>query len=757
MLLKLEGFQWATSLDLNMGHYHIRLDPASKALCTIVLPWGKYEMQRLPMGLCNSPDIFQEKMSELMEGLQYVRTYIDDLLIISNGTYEDHLTKLDTVLTRLKDAGLKVNAPKSFFCQTELEYLGYWITREGIMPIQKKVDAILSLAAPKTRKELRSFIGLVNYYRDMWIRRSDVLTPLSRLLSKDVKFEWTDETAKAFRAIKRIVAKHVLLAHPDFSKEFEIHTDASKYQLGAVISQDGKPIAFYSRKLNSAQLNYTTTEKELLAIVETLKEFRNILMGQQIVVHTDHKNLTYKVFNTERVMRWRLICEEFGAELRYIKGSHNIVADALSRLDLDPSLQSEPDYSVLDEPEYRNLHEAFLHEALPFDELPDDAFPLRLKNIEYEQGRDQTLLKTARDNPNDYTIRSFKGGGRERKLLVKNDKIVVPKTLQKRIVSWYHETLCHPGETRTEATIAQHFTWPKMRADVHKECTTCATCQLTKRTKKKYGHLPEKRAESLPWYVLCIDMIGPYRIARKGKKDLTLWCVTMIDPATGWFEIRPVPGTKRADVVANIVEQAWLTRYPWPQEVIFDRGTEFMAEFSEMLINDYGIKKKPITKRNPQANAIVERVHQTIGNMIRTFQVHSVDDDDPWTGILSAVAFAVRSTVHTTTRATPMQLVFGRDAILNIQFEANWKFIKDRKQHLIRQNNKRENAKRIPHQYHVGDEVLIKQDQNTKFGSDPYKGPFTITEVRTNGTVRLREGITEDTYNVRMLTPYLRK
>ena len=351
-------------------------------------------------------------------------------------------------------------------------------------------------------------------------------------------------------------------------------------------------------------------------------------------------------------------------------------------------------------------------------------------------------------------MRSFRGGGIERKLITRGTKIVVPAKLQKRIVNWYHQTLCHPGETRTEATIGQHFYWEHMRRDVHKECSTCHLCQVTKRTKKKYGHLPAKEAECVPWEKLCVDMIGPYHIKRKGRRDLTLWCVTMIDPATGWFEIRQVPGTKRADVVANIIEQAWLTRYPWPQTVTFDRGTEFMAEFSEMLVTDYGIKKKPITKRNPQANAIVERVHQTIGNMIRTFQVQYLDEDDPWAGILSAVAFAVRATVHTTTQATPMQLVFGRDAILNIQFKANWKLLKQRKQEIIHRNNTRENSRRVSHTYRVGDKILIKQDQNAKFGSDAYKGPYTITEVRNNGTVRVNEGMVEDTYNIRMITPY---
>ena len=134
--------------------------------------------------------------------------------------------------------------------------------------------------------------------------------------------------------MKRLIARETLLTYPDFNKAFEIHTDASKVQLGACISQEGKPVAFYSRKLNPAQTRYTTTERELLSIVETLKEFRNILLGQEIIVHTDHENLTYKNFNSDRVMRWRLFIEEYSPNLKYIKGEENVVADALSRLPL---------------------------------------------------------------------------------------------------------------------------------------------------------------------------------------------------------------------------------------------------------------------------------------------------------------------------------------------------------------------------------------------------------------------------------------
>ena len=230
-------------------------------------------------------------MSLLMSDLEYVRTYIDDLLLTTKSDWQDHLQHLDVVFRRLKDAGLKVNARKSFFGRDELEYLGYWISRAGIQPISKKVEAIKNIAPPTNKRELRRFIGIVNYYRDMWIRRSEVLAPLSKLTSKTAKWQWTDTEQKAFETMKRIISRETLLAYPDFTKPFIIHTDASHTQLGAVISQDNRPIAFYSRKLNPAQTRYTTTERELLSIVETLKEFRNILLGQRIKVYADHQTL----------------------------------------------------------------------------------------------------------------------------------------------------------------------------------------------------------------------------------------------------------------------------------------------------------------------------------------------------------------------------------------------------------------------------------------------------------------------------------
>ncbi len=175
---ELEGFTYATTLDLNMGYYTIRLDPTAAEMCTIIFPWGKYSYQRLPMGFPDSADIFQAEMGNLIATLECIRAYIDNLLVITKGSLNDHLDKLKQVFIRLRDAGLKINATKSVFCVQETEYLGYILTRGGIKQQPKKVQAILALNPPNNIKELHRFLGMVQYYKDMWQKRSEMLAPL---------------------------------------------------------------------------------------------------------------------------------------------------------------------------------------------------------------------------------------------------------------------------------------------------------------------------------------------------------------------------------------------------------------------------------------------------------------------------------------------------------------------------------------------------------------------------------------------------
>ena len=221
----------------------------------------------------------------------------------------------------------------------------------------------------------------------MWQHRSTLLAPLTKLTSNSVPWKWTAEEQMAFDDMKLVMSRQTLIVYPDFSKPFHIFTDCSKLQLGAVIMQDGKPVAFYSRKLNPAQTRYTTTERELLSIVETLKEFRNILLGQQIIVHTDHENLTYKNFNSDRVMRWRLFIEEYSPDLKYIKGEENVVADALSRLPKELAKLPQDD-TPLD-----NSKEAFYAtmDCLTKDHQPFDFHPVSYAKLDAAQQVDPDI------------------------------------------------------------------------------------------------------------------------------------------------------------------------------------------------------------------------------------------------------------------------------------------------------------------------------------------------------------------------------
>ena len=176
----------------------------------------------------------------------------------------------------------------------------------------------------------------------------------------------------------------------------------------------------------------------------------------------------------------------------------------------------------------------------------------------------------------------------------------------------------------------------------------------------------------------------------------------------------------------------------------------------KMVEEDYGIIRKPITKRNPRANSMIERIHQTIENMIRTFEVQEalLDEEDLWTGMLTAVMFATRATYHTTLKATPMQLVFGQDAVLNTEFEADWQLIQQNKQKIIYQNNQRENAKRIAHTYQIGDKVLFKEIEDNKYGNNPYSGPHIVRKVHPNGTVVVKMGSVLETINICLIKSY---
>ena len=299
----------------------VLLQHPSDYIGIVVFPW-----------VSELPDISTEIMTQLFADIPDIECYMDDIGCFSND-WKSHIQLLTSVLSRPQEQGFTINPLKCEWAVKEIDFLGNWMTPTGIKPWHKKVDAILKMKAPTTIKELRSFLGLVNYYRDMWPRRTHTLAPLTALTGK-APFRWTHIEQTAFDQMKALLTADALLHYPDHNQPFDIKMDVSDYQLGAVIKQHGRLVAYYSRKLTPAQQNYTTIEKELVSIVETSREFQSLLLGTKLHVYTDHKNLTHALtrFTTQRVLCWRLHLEEYGATFHYKRGSLNFIADALSRV-----------------------------------------------------------------------------------------------------------------------------------------------------------------------------------------------------------------------------------------------------------------------------------------------------------------------------------------------------------------------------------------------------------------------------------------
>jgi transposase InsO family protein len=778
ILARRTGYAFLSKLDISMQYYTFELDDESKELCTIATPFGLYRYKRLPMGVSVAPDIAQEIMEKCLRAIEDIECYIDDIGIFSK-SWKDHLKTLDEVCTRLEAAGFTVNPLKCEFAVKESDFLGHWLTPQGVKPLRKKIQGILDMQPPSNLGELRSFLGMVTYYRDMWPRRSHILAPLTDLLGTKT-FVWTESQAKAFVEMKAVIARDTLLHYPDHNKKFVIETDASDYQLGGRVMQDGKDVAFYTRKLNSAQKNYTTIEKELLSIVETLKTFRHMLLGAEIEVYTDHKNLTYKLssYSTQRVLRWRLLLEEYGASFFYKKGSTNVVADALSRVptsrleressetfftpvfDLDSDgvyhmVETDPALAecLMHDPE---IAECFLQHPV-FDE--DGRVPFNFISLEEYQNNCPALQATFEQRPERFYKAKF--GAAQLICISQNgtDKIVLTQELLPRVVKYYHEVMAHAeGMKRLAQTIKRHFFHRNIEAEAKKLVESCTTCNKYKRGGRVYGEAAPRDASVLPWQEVHCDSIGPWKIELRAR-TLSFHALTMIDPATNLVEIKRTLTTTAAENAAA-VENTWLARYPRPVKIVSDQGPEFSTEFSAMCALA-GCTHSTSTSRNPQGNSLIERIHQTIGQVLRTV----VAAKDPKSVVEGeAVIEATLATAMHACRCvcseslaynTPGGLAFGRDMFLDIPLVADIMAVQQHRQLLVDKRLLAANAKRIRHDYCVGD--LVWKLEYLGF-SDKLKpsrsGPFEITRVHTNGTVTiaLNDHVSER-INIRRIRP----
>ena len=333
--------QFISKFDLLKGYWQVPLTERAKEISAFITHNGLYQCSVMPFGMKNAASTFQRLMNIVCSKVKNCVVYIDDVVIYSN-SWEDHLQSIRELFKAIQNANLVINLAKSDFSQAKITYLGFEVGYGKVLPKESNIQAILDFPIPKTRKNIRQFIGLAGYYRKFVLNFSDIVCPLTNLLKKNVNFNWDDSCDISFNKLKSILISHPVLTSPNFSRDFELSIDASDTGIGAMLCQkddlgESHPVAFFSKKLNEPQRKYSTIEKETLALIAALNHFEVYVTSNPgpLVIYTDHNPLKFlnRFQNkNQRLTRWSLFLQEYDLDIRHIKGKDNIIPDVLSRI-----------------------------------------------------------------------------------------------------------------------------------------------------------------------------------------------------------------------------------------------------------------------------------------------------------------------------------------------------------------------------------------------------------------------------------------
>ena len=646
LLAKMSGGKFFSKLDLSNAYLQLPLDPLSKQYVTINTHRGLFQYNRLPFGVASAPAIFQRHMETLLQGLDGVSVYLDDILV-SGRSLEEHLTRLAGVLDRLEKSGMHLNQQKCSFLGSKIEYLGHVIDAEGIHPTSDKVKAIQEAPPPANISQLRSFLGLLNYYNRFLPNLATKLTPLYSLLNKCQKWTWGPEQEEAFRCAKEVLQSDSLLVHFDPSKPLVLACDASNYGIGAVLShilEGGKerPIAYISRTLSTAEKHYSQLEKEALAIIFAVKKFHRYLMGHHFVIESDHQPLKTLFGETSRIpdmapsriVRWAIILSAYRYSIRYKSGKKLCNADALSRLPQPTSVtgdctpadvvaaidhlsstavtaQAVREWTAKD-PLLSNVHRYILS-GWPTQKL-DSAFQ------PYFHRRDELSVCDG--------------------CILWSCRIVIPPPGRKLLLEELHNT--HLGTSRMKSLARSYIWWPGMDGDIEDLVKSCAVCQQS-RPAPAVAPLHSWEWPSEPWSCLHLDFAGPF---------LGHMFLVLVDAHSKWLDAHIMQSISSAKTIEKL--RSVFATHGLPRKIVTDNRPSFTSTEFRSFLSSNGITHVTTAPYHPSSNGLAERAVQTLKRGLKSTKGDSLEER------LAVFLFTYRITPHTTTGVSPAELLMKR-------------------------------------------------------------------------------------------------
>jgi hypothetical protein len=697
-----------STLDLKSGYWQFPLHEKSKPITAFSTHDNHYEFNVLPFGISAAPAVFQRQMSKIFRDMKFVGVYMDDIIVFSR-RLDDHKQHLHAVKQTLHDHNLQLNDKKCRYFQTEIDYLGMRITNGVMKVLPERIQPILDICAPQSKKQVQEFLGLVNFYREFCPGLAETAIPLYQLTHKDQSFEWTDTHQRAFEGVKKLLTSTPFLRIPDHRKPFCISTDASGLALGAVISQVTDaceyPVAYASRVLNEAEQKYSVIEKELLGIVFAVSKFRCFVYGTKFTVFCDHNPLKYistMKDPSRRIARWLMLLQDYDFQVEYRPGKINLNADSLSRLPLAASLVPvDNDYGTL-------LSGGQVQSSSSYNPY--------ISQITLEGG-DLWFHKCGH-------------------------KLKIPKPEERaRLVRSVH-CLGHFGISKTTKLLKELFWWPRMYFDSKSCVTNCPECERRKapnKTDLANGPLNPFVA-SYPREVMAWDVMGPLPTSNRGNK----YIVVVMDMFSRWVEMGPVKDIQ-AETLADFMWTRVISRYGPPVRIHSDRGTNLNATVIRKLYEIWGISKSTTVAYYPQGNGMVERMNRVIQDAVAKKNLNG--DKRDWDECLPSVAFAYNVTPHAETQMSPFSLFLGGEPNIPvdgqvIRTSGEGKF--EKLYQMWQKTQKRWQECHEDDTFHINDKVLLWRPnvgpgEPKKFATN-WRGPFVICGRKNWGNYVIRGG-----------------